>query len=78
MAAGGSSRSGDCGVVVWEWEENGGVWVSYDSFVSTALEEALRAKKRRLKLGDVTSELELYEVDLKHYKQSRLDTGDYA
>jgi hypothetical protein len=78
MAAGsskGGSAASTPGVVVWEWEEDNSLWVSHDSYTSSALEEAYRNGKSNLELGKVTPELALYKVDLKQMRQSRTDTG---
>lgn len=80
MAAGFSKASvwPRSGVVVWEWEENEGVWVSYDSVVSAGIEEAKRDGKLTLCLGDLTPELALYEVDLQKQCQRRIYKGIIA
>lgn len=78
MAAGsskGGSAASTPGVVVWEWEKDNSLWVSHDSYTSSALEEAYRNGKSNLELGKVTPELALYKVDLKQMRQSRTDTG---
>ena len=62
-------------VAVWEWEDDGNLWISYDPFVSTGLERAKQKRAAKIRLKDLTAELSRYVVDFTTMKQIREDTG---
>ena len=77
-----ATASHTSGVVVWEWEERVNLWIPYEVKAVHHLERSYLSIKRStskrvpsVKLGDCSSALSVYEVDLTKNEQRNLETG---
>ncbi|XP_073257719.1 probable E3 ubiquitin-protein ligase DTX2 [Porites lutea] len=77
-----ATASQTSGVVVWEWEERVNLWIPYELKAVHHLERSYLSIKRStskrvppVKLGDCSSDLSVYEVDLTKNEQRNLETG---
>ena len=77
-----ATASHTSGVVVWEWEERANLWIPYEVKAVHHLERShssfVQSTSKRaplVKLGDCSSHLCVYEVDLVKKEQLNLETG---
>lgn len=77
-----ATASHTSGVVVWEWEERVNLWIPYELEAVHHLERIFLSIKQStskrvppVKLGDCSSDLGVYEVDLTKNEQRNLETG---